>query len=52
MIISPLTTGDEKEVLVDTLVVVRVLQMLREEEWADRLKGVFERGEREWRRRR
>lgn len=52
MIVSPLTTRDEKAVLVDTLMVVRVLQKLKEEEWADRLKEVFERGEKEFRRRR
>lgn len=52
MIVSPLTTKDEKAVLMDTLMIVRVLQMLKEEEWADRLKGVFERGDEEVRQRR
>ena len=50
MIVSPLTTKDESAVLIDTLMVVRVLQMLKEEEWADRLKEVFERGDRECKR--
>ena len=52
MMASPLTTKDEKAVLIDTLMVVRVLQRLKEEEWADRLKEVFERGDQESRRRR
>ena len=52
MIISPLTTNDERNVLIDTLMVVRVLQRLKEEEWADRLKEVFERGDQEHKRRR
>lgn len=52
MIVSPLTTKDEKAVLIDTLMVVKVLQMLKEEELADRLKGVFERGDKENKRRR
>ena len=45
---SPLTTGEERDVLVETLVVVRVLQGLRGEEWGERLRGVFERGDGEW----
>lgn len=52
MIVSPLTTGDEKCVLIDTLVVVRVLQGLKEEELAGRLRGVFEMGDREFDQRR
>ena len=52
MIISPLTTKDEKTVLIDTLMVVRVLQTLKEEELADRLKKVFEKGDKEYKRRR
>lgn len=51
MIVSPLTTKDEKAVLIDTLMVVRVLQMLKEEEWADRLKEVFEKGDKDQKRR-
>lgn len=51
MIVSPLTTKNEKDVLIDTLMVVRVLQRLKEEEWADRLKEVFERGDKEYKRR-
>ena len=52
MINSPLTTKDERGVLIDTLMLVRVLQRLKEEEWADRLKKVFEKGDKEhkWRR--
>ena len=41
MIASPLTRGEERDVLIDTLVVVRVLQGLREEEWVERVRGVF-----------
>lgn len=52
MIVSPLTTKDEKVVLIDTLMVVRVLQRLKEEEWSDRLKEVFEKGDKEHSRRR
>lgn len=52
MIISPLTTKDEKAVLIDTLMVVRILQRLKEEELADRLKRVFEKGDKEFKRRR
>lgn len=52
MIGSPLTTKDEKDVLIETLMVVRVLQRLKEEEWADRLREVFERGDKEYKRRR
>ena len=52
MIVSPLTTKDEKTVLIDTLMVVRVLQRLKEEEWADRLKEIFEKGDKEHKRRR
>lgn len=52
MIVSPLTTKDEKGVLIDTLMMVRVLQRLKEEEWADRLKEVFEKGDKEHKRRR
>ena len=51
MIVSPLTTKNEKDVLTDTLMVVRVLQRLKEEEWADRLKEVFETGDKEVKRR-
>ena len=47
MIVSRLTTKDEKTVLIETLLVVRVLQRLKEEEWADKLKEVFERGNKE-----
>ena len=46
MIVSPLTTEEERDVLIDTLMVVRVLQRLKEAEWTDRLKGVFEEGDR------
>ena len=49
MIVSPLTTKDEKAVLVETLMVVRVLQRLKDEEWADKLKEVFEKGDQEHR---
>lgn len=52
MIVSPLTTKDEKVVLVDTLMMVRVLQRLKEEEWAHKLKEVFEKGDKEHKRRR
>lgn len=52
MIVSPLTTDDEKVVLIETLMVVRVLQRLKEEEWADGLKEVFEKGDKEFKRRR
>lgn len=52
MIVSPLTTRDEKAVLIDTLMMVRVLQRLKEEEWSERLKEVFEKGDKEHRRRR
>ena len=52
MIISPLTTRDEKAALIDTLMIVRMLQRLKEEEWADGLKTVFEKGDREFKRRR
>ena len=41
MIASPLTRREEREVLVETLVVVRVLLVLREEEWVERVRGVF-----------
>ena len=51
MIVSPLTTKDEKVVLIDTLMVVRVLQRLKEEEWSVRLKGIFEKGDKENKRR-
>ena len=51
MIVSPLTTEDERAVLIDTLMMVRVLQRLKEEEWADRLREVFEGGDREHERR-
>lgn len=51
MIVSPLTTKNEKDVLTDTLMVVRVLQRLKDEEWVDRLKEVFERGDKEVKRR-
>ena len=50
MVASPLTTDDEKVVLVDTLMVVRVLQKLKEEDWTDRLKEVFEKGDKEYKR--
>ena len=52
MIVSPLTTKDERTVLIDTLMVVRMLQRLKEEEWADRLKEIFEKGDEEHKRRR
>ena len=52
MIVSPLTTKDEKAVLIDTLMIVRVLQTLKEEEWALRLKEVFEKGDEALRQRR
>ena len=52
MIVSPLTTKDERSVLIDTLMMVRVLQRLKEEEWADRLKEVFAKGDKEHKQRR
>lgn len=52
MIVSPLTTKDEKAVLIDTLMMVRVLQRLKEVEWADRLKEAFQKGDAEYDRRR
>ncbi len=52
MIVSPLTTRDERGVLIDTLMMVKVLQRLKEEEWADRLKEVFAKGDKEHKQRR
>ncbi len=52
MIASPLTTKDEKVVLIDTLMMVKVLQTLKEQEWTDRLREVFEKGDKEHKRRR
>ena len=52
MITSPLTTAEERDVLVETLLVVRVLLTLKEEEWTERLRGAFERGDKEFNRRR
>ena len=52
MIVSPLTTNDEKSVLIDTLMIARVLQKLKEEDLADRLKAVFKEGDRECKQRR
>lgn len=52
MIVSPLTTKDEQAVLIDTLMVVRVLQRMKEEEWTDKLKEVFGKGDKEHKQRR